>query len=355
VYVNKDDYYAAGGPPGSAGVFMYSSDTGSRLMAIAGEHIDRNTWHTIQHEGFHQFIHAVIGGELPIWANEGFAEYFGESIFTGDGFVTGVVPPYRLQRLKEEMAANELKPIPKMMMLNSEQWIKELSAANYDQAWSMVYYLIHSDNGKLQKALGAFMVKVGHNEKWERAWLETLGPADQFEPQWKAYWQGLPESPTPVLYAQATVATLTSFLSRATDQKQTFADFDAFKNAATTDSGLKISQEEWLPHSMVESALRATEQSGTWALAISSQNKQPTIAETMEDGTRVIGSYVIRGGHVISVGTMVDDLPRYLADAKKLGDEGKKPEARAMIAEGIKKNPKSQEVAEAKALLSELK
>ena len=26
--------------------------------------------------------HAVIGGELPTWVNEGLADYFGESIFT---------------------------------------------------------------------------------------------------------------------------------------------------------------------------------------------------------------------------------------------------------------------------------
>ena len=265
VYANEDDYYAAGGPPGSAGVFMYHhGEPGGKLMAIAGQKTNRYTWHTIQHEGFHQFVHAVIGGELPIWANEGFAEYFGESIFTGDGFVTGVVPPYRLERLKQEMSESKLKPIPKMMLMTPEEWSSELSEENYDQAWSMVYYLIHSDNGKLQKALGAFMIKVGHGEKWECAWLDTLGPADQFEPRWKAYWTGLPESPTHTLYAQATVATLTSFLARASDQKQTFADFDAFKSAASSESGLKIAADEWLPPSMLASALRAVQQSGAW-------------------------------------------------------------------------------------------
>ena len=63
------------------------------LMAIAGEDTQRQTWHVVQHEGFHQFAHFVIRGELPTWLNEGIAEYFGESVFTGDGFVSGVIPP----------------------------------------------------------------------------------------------------------------------------------------------------------------------------------------------------------------------------------------------------------------------
>ncbi|MBV8782403.1 MAG: hypothetical protein JO353_13490, partial [Phycisphaerae bacterium] len=81
LFKSADEYYAAGGLPKSAGVF-----NGERLMAMADPRIGKEIWHVVQHEGFHQFVHAVIGGEIPIWVNEGMAEYFGESIFTGDGF-----------------------------------------------------------------------------------------------------------------------------------------------------------------------------------------------------------------------------------------------------------------------------
>jgi hypothetical protein len=49
----------------------------------------------------------VIGGELPIWVNEGMAEYFGEGIFTGDGFITGVIPPKRLRMIKETSSSKK--------------------------------------------------------------------------------------------------------------------------------------------------------------------------------------------------------------------------------------------------------
>ena len=45
------DYMAAGGPPGSAGVF-----TGDRLMATMGPVAQAFSWSTVQHEGFHQFV-----------------------------------------------------------------------------------------------------------------------------------------------------------------------------------------------------------------------------------------------------------------------------------------------------------
>ena len=36
-------------------------------------HVGSRTWHVVQHEGFHQFVFAVIRGEIPTWVNEGLA------------------------------------------------------------------------------------------------------------------------------------------------------------------------------------------------------------------------------------------------------------------------------------------
>ncbi len=60
LYRRAEDYHRAGGPAGSVGAF-----TGGRLMALAGERPGKRTWHTLQHEGFHQFAYAVIGGHIP--------------------------------------------------------------------------------------------------------------------------------------------------------------------------------------------------------------------------------------------------------------------------------------------------
>src|SRR5262245_47586979 len=58
LYRERADYETAGGLPKSAGFF-----NGEALHAYVGAKTDDRTWHTVQHEGFHQFTAAVIGGD----------------------------------------------------------------------------------------------------------------------------------------------------------------------------------------------------------------------------------------------------------------------------------------------------
>jgi hypothetical protein len=94
LYKNAADFHALGVPQKSAGYFNPSSH---ELVAKA-DNLGPRTWHVVQHEGFHQFAHFVIRGKIPAWLNEGLAEYFGEALFTGDSFVSGVIPQWRLER-----------------------------------------------------------------------------------------------------------------------------------------------------------------------------------------------------------------------------------------------------------------
>ena len=251
LFKSADEYYAAGGLAKTAGVF-----NGSRLMAMDDPRVGKQIWHIVQHEGFHQFVHAVIGGEIPIWVNEGMAEYFGEAIFTGDGFVVGVIPQWRLMRIKKTIQNGGFKSIASMMRLSHTTWNSEMNIANYDQAWSMVHFLAHGDGGRYQSAFEGYMRLISHGRDSEDAWDGTFGnDTAGFERQWKAYWTKLPDNPTSELYAKATVATLTSFFARAVAQKQTFDDFDEFCRDAN-DGSLKTSPDEWLPPSLLEAAMR---------------------------------------------------------------------------------------------------
>lgn len=251
LFKSADEYYAAGGLPKSAGVF-----NGTRLMAMADPRVGKQVWHYVQHEGFHQFVHAVIGGDIPIWVNEGMAEYFGEGIFTGDGFVIGVIPPWRLTRIKQTMQSDGFKSIKSIMRLSHSTWNSEMNIANYDQAWSMVHFLAHGDGGIYQQPFEEYMNLIGHGRSSEEAWsLKFRNDSDGFERQWKAYWSKLPANPTSELYAKATVATLTSFLARASAQRQTFGDFEEFMRDAA-DGSLKCSPDDWLPPSLLAAASR---------------------------------------------------------------------------------------------------
>jgi Protein of unknown function (DUF1570) len=298
LYRSSADYYAAGGLPGTTGVFG-GSETNPQLMAIAGQKTTLSTWHTVQHEGFHQFAHAVIGGMMPPWMDEGLAEYFGESLFTGDGFVTGLVPPWRLARLQHSLVTGKLKSIQQIMLITPDEWRTEMNIANYDQAWSMVHFLVHGENGKYQPAFAACIREISHGKTFEQAWLDNFGSVDGFEQKWKAYWLAQSASPTSDLYVRAVLETLTSFLARATAEDQIFTSFDDF-SAAAHDGKLKMSAEDWLPPSLLKESIGVADQYSAWELHPDSDN-QPTLSVMTKEGTKMKGIFVLNGGRVKGV------------------------------------------------------
>ncbi len=353
LFKSASDYYARGGLPGSAGVFMVD-ESGSRLMAIAGKKPSAETWHTVQHEGFHQFAHAVIGGKIPVWLNEGLAEYFGEGIFTGDGFVTGVVPPWRLARVKEEIEGHEFKAIKNIMKVSDDEWAAEMDIRNYDQAWSMVHFLVHGDDGKYQAAFSSCIRGISQGRSFDRAWLDSIGPADGFQDRWKQYWSSQPENPTSLLFDRATVATLTSFLARATAQRQTFADFEAFRTSAEADD-LRINPDDWLPHALLSATLRELSPVRHPELH-AGDNKLPVISLELTDGTRLTGWFTLRGPRIDQVFVDIDDLPKVLKTATESVEKGgKKGDARLVVQAALKQHPKSPASAAAKKFLLTVK
>ena len=351
LFRDRRAYYEAGGLPGSAGVF-----DGSKLMAIAGEQTTARTWHVVQHEGFHQFAHAVIRGELPTWLNEGIAEYFGESLFTGDAFVSGVIPPWRLKRLQDEIKTGQLKSLKQMMLTTHEEWNGALSIQNYDQAWSMVQFLAHGENGKYQEAFVSFMRLIGRGIPWQIAWKQTFGDAAGFELRWRDYWLKIPADPTHALYVQAVAETLNSYLARATIEKQRFENFDEFLAAAKA-SGVKTpdTMEEWLPTSLEQEAAEAASDLGAnWSLS-SGADHTPQMSCDLPDGTRITGSYVIRGGHLVHAGIDIDDTASLVKQATDLIEQGRKQQARELLQRALRSHPKSPAAAQARELIAQTK
>lgn len=304
LYADPEKYYATGAPRTSGGYF-----DGTSLVALA-EDLGPRTWHRVQHEAFHQFADQVIRGKLPPWLNEGLAEYFGEAVFTGDGFVSGVIPQWRLKRIRETIEKKEFPSLREMMQVPIEQWNSELAIRNYDQAWSMVQFLAHGGDGKYQEALGRFVAALGDNRPWQQAWRDIFGDTGGFEDRWRGYWTSLPDNPTIDLYAQANVATLTAFLARGVSQNQQFANLKAFEEAA--DAGtIKHLDQNWLPPSLLKQAMeqyRILARAGfTYTLTTPAGSRLPQLLSVTPTGKRITGRYTLRNGSVIT--TSADFAP----------------------------------------------
>ncbi|MDB5321611.1 MAG: hypothetical protein JWN40_3242 [Phycisphaerales bacterium] len=353
LFKSPADYYAAGGLPGSAGVFMVRGGE-AKLMAIAGEKSTNTTWHIVQHEGFHQFAHAVIGGELPPWLNEGLAEYFGEGIYTGDGMVTGVIPPNRCKRVQDEITNKRFKSIKNMMLLSHAQWNAEMDGTNYDMAWSMAHFLAHGDNGKYQSAFSSFVRDLGRNRPWDKAWEANFGSAEGFEKKWGDWWLAQDPYVTKDLYVKAAVSTMASYIGRAATQKQTFDNLEEFtKNAK--EGTIKIAQDDWLPPTLITAMLDLKDKLGKEIkYELGKDPKTPQVIATLPDETRLVASYnrAIRTGPDRVIVT-IDDLAPKIEKVKELLAAKKKADAKAMLQDAIKRNPKSPKVEEARKLLTQ--
>ncbi len=300
LFTEKDDYHDAGGMPGSAGVFM-----GNKLMALVSNGSTAQTWAVVQHEGFHQFVAAKIGYGIPVWVNEGMAEYFSHAVFTGDQFATGLIPPWRLARVKTRMKAGAFKPLEEMMAMSYSEWSDDLQGANYDQAWSMVYFLAHGDDGRYERVFNNFLRDVSRKMQWRRAWDKNFGPdVSAFEQRWRAYWQGLADDPTASGRAEAVVRTVTNFYARALSQRQRFDSFDAFQQAAEAGE-LRSHPKQALPPSLLERALEQGAELGTWSLR--KKRGWRWLVCTAADGTVYEGRFKIRSRQVQEV--TVDTRP----------------------------------------------
>ncbi len=299
MFKNAKDYYAAGGTRGSAGVYrgMTRGDERSgELLAIVNT---SDAWHVVQHEGFHQFVHMAIRGSIPIWVNEGLAEYFGEALWTGDSLQTGIIPPRRHKRIVKMMKSKTMLSLNKLFGMTSEQWSANLDISNYDLAWSVTHFMVHAENGKYKTMFAQFIGDLARGKNVKTAWRSRFKVhPDVLEKKYKKWWLGLSEEECKLFYKEATVETLTSFLVRSRRLNLKFESADDFFAAARSgkiNCDPKKHGDLWLPDSLLTGAL-ASAKEYSWAL----EGRYPhqKLIMTDQSGVTFTGEYRISGKKV---------------------------------------------------------
>jgi hypothetical protein len=236
----------------------------------------------------------MIGGEIPITVNEGMAEYFSHGIWTGDDLVCGVIPPGRLRRVQDLLTTGHMASWRVFFAMDRRQWG---DLQHYDQAWSIVQFLVHADAGKYQQPFVGMIADMSKRMPWDKAFVKWLGSdIDRFEQRWNQWWTRLPANPTRDLYDQATVETLTSFLARAALRGVKFGTADDFF-AAARDGKLIVAPEHanewnWLPPALLESVLPNAKSLGQWSIV----NSPPSLSVKRADGKVFTGTYRLRSG-----------------------------------------------------------
>lgn len=133
----------------SGGVFLPSQNL---LAAFLGDQGRDQLRRTLQHEAFHQFAYNAISIELPVWLNEGLAQFFEEGLWNGDGFLLGEVPPRRLRQLQLDLTTGRLLDFDVLLHMSNDVWAHRLAESRaegvtqYNQSWAMVHFLVMGKN-----------------------------------------------------------------------------------------------------------------------------------------------------------------------------------------------------------------
>mgnify|MGYP006273237301 FL=1 len=299
LFQRAEDYRRAGGIPGSAGVFRYRSARDQALMAIAGAKTSDRTWHVVQHEGFHQFVANVISLRVPIWLNEGLAEYFGQGIWTGDDLVVGVIPPGRLKRVKAMIRGENLLAFEKMLTMDGREWNAQLAIRNYDQGWSMLHFLVHGEEGKYRKPLVKYINAVARGADSYRSWVSIFGSNHEaFRQRYSDYWLNQPADPSAELRDEAVIQTVGSFFARAAvakveiDSAETL--LEAMAEGRIQVEGARY-PELWLPTSLGQRAVKRARELGRWELTPATGRRRPLLKLVRPDGAVVEVAYKSNG------------------------------------------------------------
>ena len=282
MFTQASDYQASGGMPGSAG--MYG---GGVLRAIV---TGSGSWRVVQHEGWHQFMHMAVGGRVPIWINEGMAEYFGDGIWTGDELVTGTVDAGRRKRLVKLINDKKLMPIEQMMTITGKEWSAKLDYRNYVQAWSMIYFLVHAEEGRYREALGKCINAISRGQNGTKAWKKYFGSnTKNFAKKYEKYWLTLEEGTDQRARDKALLMQLCTLLHRTQvmgKKFDTMDEFVAFVNDGKFTMSPKKQKLLWLPESLAKTVVSDMKKStGTWTLE--QINKKPAVVVTRDDTRRI--------------------------------------------------------------------
>lgn len=140
------------------------------------------------HEGFHQYLDYYVG-DVPLWFNEGQAEYYGGSRLdkTGKKLTVGQTAAWRVGALYELLQKNRLQsaqwlmrcPQPDFMRLepakpgetSAQVWT---AGDNYAASWALVHFCLEGENRRWAKNLLAYFKTLCDGataeEAFEKVW-----------------------------------------------------------------------------------------------------------------------------------------------------------------------------------------
>jgi Protein of unknown function (DUF1570) len=126
---------------------------------------------------YHEYVHLVLNNastSLPVWYNEGLAEYYRTFEVAGGGTQAyiGRVVEHHVRLLREQWL-----PLTTLIAVDRDSpHYNEGDKASifYAESWALVHYLLNGHEGQYAKQVGAFVMSLAAGDDLERACARTL-------------------------------------------------------------------------------------------------------------------------------------------------------------------------------------
>ncbi len=162
-----DEYYHYGAPRGSAGYWSSGHDELVFPDLSRSKKPDEKTIGVMHHEAFHQYIHyALLKNNLPIWFNEGYAEYFFCVESTKAKLKFMKRHPMRYGTVKSALGSGDLIPLKDFIKMNQPQYYARSSLC-YAQGWAFSTWMKNITKNERYREIPKIMF-----QEMQRGYLE---------------------------------------------------------------------------------------------------------------------------------------------------------------------------------------
>jgi tetratricopeptide (TPR) repeat protein len=174
--------------PGTAGYFQKGEDV--NYITLTTELGAQNPFGVI----YHEYVHLLIdntAGNVPVWFNEGLAEYYSTFDIEEDRKVhLGELIPYHLQTLRDE------KMLPLRRLFAVDHYSPEYNEGSkrgmfYAESWALVHYMILGNKGERLPQFSKFLKLTASNASLNEAFKESFQTeVETMEKELKKYIEG---------------------------------------------------------------------------------------------------------------------------------------------------------------------
>jgi hypothetical protein len=190
--------------------------------------------------------------------------------------------------------------------MSQEQWNSGMRIANYDEAWSLVQFLYHGDDGRHRDGLLEYLRQTSRGRDPVSSFRECLGDIDVYDMKWQQYVRGLSKVDTSRAYGQVAVQTVCSFLARSAIVRQNVSSLDQLVELAKSGQ-LQQPHDNGLPVDLLMECLDWAKDMGQWELDLYGTRKKANVILRLNSGGTALSRYALDGAKVQSVKGWIEE------------------------------------------------